>query len=233
MSGREDAEAQIAECDLTLGGGYAQGDLAARTRVAQALIDRGRALTGLNRSAEAVVSFEQLLAEYAGSGEADLRERVAHALRGKAAVLVKLGRTDDALAAFDDLVARFQGAGEPELRESVATALGGRAMLLKRAGRHAESAAAAKLVLEKFERDPPSGPVELVARVLLVRASAELVLESRSSSRRGSVTPTTDPSSSTPITTVPPAVLANATMSFNTDFREDRSRLKSTRGPSP
>src|SRR5580692_7640038 len=114
MSDREDAEARIADCDLALAGRYVQADLAARIRVAQALIDKGSGLIDLGRRAEAIVSFEQVVAQFAGSEETDLRERVARALRGKAAVLVKLGRNDEAVAAFDDLVARFQDAGEPE-----------------------------------------------------------------------------------------------------------------------
>ena len=63
-----------------------------------------------------------------------------------------------------------------------------------------------------------------------MRSAIRLVM--RSSSARGSATPTTVPSSSTPMTRRPPAEFANAAIVRNGFVGDDRSRLSSSVFPS-
>ncbi len=90
-----------------------------REQVARALFDKGCTLGELGRSAEAIATYDDLLARFGAATELQLCEIVAMALVNKGAAL---GRSAEAVAAYDDLLARFGAATELPLREFAAKA---------------------------------------------------------------------------------------------------------------
>lgn len=92
-------------------------ELSRREQVASALGGKGIALGDLGRSAEAIATYDDLLARLGAATELPLREQVARALVRKAIELGALGRSVEAIAVCDDVLARFGAATELPLRE--------------------------------------------------------------------------------------------------------------------
>jgi len=118
--------------------------------VAKALANKGITLGALDRSAEEIAVYDDLLARFGTATELPLREAVANALFNKGVTLGALDRSAEEIAVYDDVLARFGTATELTLREQVAKALfnkGGRLGVLDRS---VEAIAAYDEVLVRF-----------------------------------------------------------------------------------
>ena len=93
---------------------------AVRGYVAKALVEKGRALTELDRPEEAVDSFDRVVIRFGDSREPAAREQVARALFHKGHILDTHDRLEEGIAAYDDLLYRFGDDPEPAVREYVA-----------------------------------------------------------------------------------------------------------------
>jgi hypothetical protein len=83
---------------------------------------QGFTLGTLDRSADEIAIYDDLLARFGTATELPLREQVARALFNKGVRLGTLDRSAEAIAVYDDLLARFGAATELPLREQVARA---------------------------------------------------------------------------------------------------------------
>ena len=92
-----------------------------RKLVATALLNKGITLATLDRSAEAIVVYDDLLGQFGTATELPLREAVAKALLSKGLELGEFDRNAE-VAVYDDLLVRFGMATELELRELVTKA---------------------------------------------------------------------------------------------------------------
>jgi hypothetical protein len=80
------------------------------------------ALGALDRGAEEIAAYDEVVARFGTASEPALREQVAMALLYKGITLRQLDHSDEAIAVYDDLLARFGTASEPAVRELVARA---------------------------------------------------------------------------------------------------------------
>ena len=87
-------------------------ELPLREAVARALVNKGVRLGALDRSAEEVAVYDDLLARFGTATELPLREAVAEALVNKGITLGALDRSAEEIAVYDDLLARFGTATE-------------------------------------------------------------------------------------------------------------------------
>jgi tetratricopeptide (TPR) repeat protein len=92
-----------------------------REQVAKALFSKGVTLGALDRGAEAIAVYDDLLARFGTATELPLREQVANALYNKGVTLGALGRSAEEIAVYDDLLARFGTATELPLRQIVSS----------------------------------------------------------------------------------------------------------------
>jgi tetratricopeptide (TPR) repeat protein len=76
----------------------------------------------LDRSAEAIDIYDDLLARFDTATELPMRSQVANALFNKGVTLDALGRRAEAIDVYDDLLSRFGSATELPLREPVVKA---------------------------------------------------------------------------------------------------------------
>jgi tetratricopeptide (TPR) repeat protein len=104
-------------------------ELALRKKVATALVERGSALSDLNRYEEALDAFDEVIRRFGAATEPALREQVTRASYKRGSALFFLKRYADALAAFDEVIRRFGAAPEPvegRLKHWTATSGSGR-----------------------------------------------------------------------------------------------------------
>lgn len=87
-----------------------------------ALLNIGVTLRELDRSEEAIVTYNNVISRFGDSSETAVRERVAKAFVNKGALLGCLGRSNEAQKAFEEAILHFGGAQEPVVREVVSSA---------------------------------------------------------------------------------------------------------------
>ncbi len=143
-----------------------------RVVLANALFNKGVALSMLGRREEEVAAYDDLLARFGAAAEPALREQVAKALFNKGVALGALGRSGEAIAAFDDVLARFGAASEPALREQVAKALFNKGVALGALGRRQEEVAAYDDLLARFGAASEPALREQVAMALFNKGGA-------------------------------------------------------------
>ena len=135
----------IAAYDEILGRFKEATALPLRELVANALVNKGTALSALGRNQDAIAAYDDLLARFNEAaiglplGELQL---VAKALFNKGVALGALGRSGEAVAAYDDLLACFGAAAVSPLRELVANAVFNKGVALGALGRSEEAIAA-------------------------------------------------------------------------------------------
>ena len=127
--------------------------LALQEQLARALVSKGVALVRLNRSEEALQSYDAVsYKRFGASPELSLREQVARALVSKGIALGRLNRREEALQAYDCLLNKFNESVEPTLQEEVARALAGKAAVLSDVGRSEEEIGDYNSVIEQLQR---------------------------------------------------------------------------------
>ena len=91
--------------------------------VAKALVNKGAALSALDRPQDALEACDEVVRRFGKSDIPTLRESVASALVNRATPLAALNRPQDALETCDEVVRRFGQGDTATLMPSVATAL--------------------------------------------------------------------------------------------------------------
>jgi tetratricopeptide (TPR) repeat protein len=144
----------------------------AQLSAAQALYDKGVALSALGRSAAEIAVYDDLLARFGSTTELPLRELVAKALVNKGFTLGSLGRSEEAIAVYDDVLARFGSATELPLLEPVTKALYEKGLTLSYSDRSAEEIAVYDDLLARFGSTTELPLRELVAKALYEKGLA-------------------------------------------------------------
>jgi tetratricopeptide (TPR) repeat protein len=139
--------------------------------LAKALIDKGLALSRLNRAEEALASYQQAIRRLGDADGFDSREQLARALAHTGLSLAKLSRRDEALAAYDEVLRRYRGDNEPALQRLVAKTLVNKGATLMALSQREEAAAAYREVVQLYGDQADPELLEEVARALLQLAN--------------------------------------------------------------
>ena len=94
-----------------------------RKVIAEAMVHKGEYLVTLERHAEAIETYDNLIQRSMNETELALCDLVAKAMVNKAVLLHKLERNHEAIDVCDKLVERFGTEAEPPLRDKVSEAL--------------------------------------------------------------------------------------------------------------
>ncbi|HEX9732192.1 MAG TPA: AAA family ATPase, partial [Thermoanaerobaculia bacterium] len=128
---------------------YSGHDSATAEPVAKALFNRGVSLGALDRSAEALAVYDEVVSRYGQRQEPALAEQVATALFNKGFCLGALDRSAEELAVYDEVVSRYGQRQEPAIAEQVASALGGKGWREYELGRYDDSVVSSRAALER------------------------------------------------------------------------------------
>ena len=107
--------------------------------VASALFNKGMALDILNRTDEALESYNALVQRFGSGAEPDIRENVANALFHSGILLGREGQQEEAVEAYNNLFHRFGSDENPAVVERVAKGLVNKGGTLGRLGRMDEA----------------------------------------------------------------------------------------------
>ena len=129
-----------------------------------ALFRQARALGELDRSAEAIAAYDDLITRFGTSPAPALQEQVAKALVNKGVTLGTLNRSAEEIAVYDDLIARF--GTSPALQEQVAMAMVNKGITLGTLNRSAEAIAVFDDLIARFGTSPAPALQERVAKAL-------------------------------------------------------------------
>ena len=112
--------------------------------------DLGITLGALDRSAEEIAAYEDLISRFGSSDAAPMQERVAKALVNKGATLGALDRSAEEIAVYDDLIARFGQSDAARLQVQVAMAMFNKGITLGALDRSAEEIAVYDDLISRF-----------------------------------------------------------------------------------
>jgi tetratricopeptide (TPR) repeat protein/energy-coupling factor transporter ATP-binding protein EcfA2 len=125
----------------------------------------GVTLSQLNRPADAIAVYDEVIEEHGGNTA--LLEQVARAMVNKGFALVKLERHREAIAVYEEVLRRFGDASEIGLREQAAAALVNQGIALTEVGDLERAIATFDLVQQRFGEAPEEGLREQVATALI------------------------------------------------------------------
>ena len=118
--------------------------------IALALLVKGRALGWLERRAEEIAAYDDLLGRYLEDDAPALRPANGTAIAAKMVALGATGNFELALRTFSDLDSRFGGDDLPAVRAQVAMALCATGLVYQQMGRHQEALAAWDQVIVRY-----------------------------------------------------------------------------------
>ena len=139
--------------------------------IAWAMFAQGFTLGVLERSAEAITQYDELIARFGAASEPALRERVAKAMLNKGVTLGVLERSAEAITQYDDVISRFGAASEPALREVVAKAMFNKGTTLGQAKRIAEAMTQFDELIARFAAASEPALREQAAEAMLYRGA--------------------------------------------------------------
>ena len=145
--------------------------LAVLETVAEALVDKGVMLAGLNRLEEALATCDEVERRYGESQAATLLQAVARALFNKGVALDGLNRPEEALVAYGEVVERYGASEASGLLEVVACALTNTGMTLDELNRREEALAIYGEVERRFGDEDAPAILEHVAKALARKAT--------------------------------------------------------------
>jgi len=137
--------------------------------LAHALLNKGITLGKMEKNAEAIIIYNEVVLRFGEATEASLREQVAKALVNKGLSLGQMEKNAEAIAIYDEVVRRFSEATEASLREQVAKALVNKGLTLGRVGEHQEEIANYDEIVRRFGEATEAPLREQVARALLFK----------------------------------------------------------------
>jgi tetratricopeptide (TPR) repeat protein len=110
--------------------------------LAEALVSKGIALSGLERAQDEVAAYDEVLRRFGDSSDPAIRERLATALQFKGITFRQLERAEDAIAIYDEIDRRFADSTIPAVLRRVAGALVSKGFALASLGRAQDEVAA-------------------------------------------------------------------------------------------
>ncbi len=133
---------------------------------AQTLFNKGYCLSKLNRSEEAIATYEALITKFEPATELALREPVAKAMFNKGITLDQLNRSEEAITSYDALITQFGTAKELALREQVAKAMLNKSIRLSKLNRSEAAIATFDALITQFEPATELALREQVAKAM-------------------------------------------------------------------
>jgi tetratricopeptide (TPR) repeat protein len=143
-----------------------------RKSLATALYNKGITLGQLNRTEDAITTYNEMLRYFADASEPELREGVAKAFFNKALALAAVGKKEEAVAAYDEILVRFGNDSELEVSECVARSLVNRGVFLGELDRGDEERASYDEVMTRFGKTGEPRLQQQVAKALFNKSVA-------------------------------------------------------------
>ncbi len=137
--------------------------------IAQKLLEKGAALSGQNRSEEALEVFDEVLSRYGASKKPALIDSTAKALLRKTEAFWMLKRFEYAVEACEEVVRRYGSVEAPALRETVALAMSNKGIALRELNRPEEALAAHAEVVRRYGASENPDVLVTVAKSLCER----------------------------------------------------------------
>jgi tetratricopeptide (TPR) repeat protein len=134
--------------------------------VARALVNKGVALSQLNRHEEALSVYDEVIHLFGNSSEVSLQEKVAIALVNKGFALEQLDRSEETISLYDEVSRLFGDSSEVSLQEQVARALVNKGVVLEKLGRPEDAISLYHEVSRRFGDSSEISLQEKVARAL-------------------------------------------------------------------
>ena len=161
----------IAVCDRFIALAVPHKDSEYSRIVAQVLLTKGMLLGNLNRSEEAIVIYDEVVARYGRNTAPEVLPAVATALVNKGVRLDALNRLDDELDVYTEVLCRFAENSLPEIADRVAVAMVNRGNTLEKLSRTQEAVEAYDQVVVRYGADKTPALVEQVVLALSNKAA--------------------------------------------------------------
>ena len=146
--------------------------------VVRALATKASALLGLDRHADALVVWDEILKRFGTNNSPTIVDMVSGALVGKGAALIGLTRFEEALEVWDDVLGRPICSDDPTVEHPFSVALAQKSMLLDTLGRKEEGLALRNEAMQHLSKsDEPR--LALAAAKALLRIGESLVDQRR------------------------------------------------------
>ena len=140
--------------------------------VALAISNKGFSLGALDRSEEALATYDEVIHRYGASDKPNILEAVGKALINKGNALDASGRPKEALNVYDEIVRRFGTNATLGLRETTVTALCNKGITLGKLSRPAQAVTTYDEVVRRFGASEEPALVEMVTKSLLNKGYA-------------------------------------------------------------
>ncbi|MCY4574625.1 MAG: tetratricopeptide repeat protein, partial [Gemmatimonadetes bacterium] len=118
--------------------------------VLSALVNKGVILVHMDRSAEAMIAYDEAITLFEASDSPEFRQAAATALLNKSHLLTSLGRVQDAIDVCDRVIEKIPSDGSDRVAGLVATACLNRADMLDELGRAMDALAAYDELQNRF-----------------------------------------------------------------------------------
>jgi tetratricopeptide (TPR) repeat protein len=139
---------------------------------ARALLDRGVALEGANRTEDAIKVYKEVVANYGASKEVDLAVPVAWALYNMGNAFERLNRPEEALQSYEKSIETYGGRRKKELALPVAQTLFNWGFTLGKLNRPMDEIQMYDEVVNKYEDQKETGLALMVAKALFSKGVA-------------------------------------------------------------
>jgi tetratricopeptide (TPR) repeat protein len=139
---------------------------------AWARMNEGILLDQMAMTAEAISTYERLVAQFGDQADFTVKQVVAKTLLAHGNALVELLRPSEAIALYDEVVSRFGGAPELALREQVARAMFSKGLAFQTQGCLEDAIVAYENLVARFEGSTEPSLREPVARAMLNHGTA-------------------------------------------------------------
>lgn len=179
----DNSEEEMAAYDLLVRirdfqSGDADKSSTVKSEVAAALVNKGITFSALNRTEEAIASYDEVIKRYPGATDLALRKQLAKALFNKGCELGILKQYEEAIATCDQLVRQFGEDQDLSQKERVAKALFNTGTFLHVLDRKAEAIEAYEELRKRYG-EASELPLQVQVAKTLVNESASLGASNR------------------------------------------------------
>ena len=136
-----------------------------------ALVNKGHVLRWLNRAADALAAFDEVIRRYEDDQTPEIVQHVAEALARKGDLLSGMNRPHDALAACNEVVRRFGDSESPTLGLRVADALVTKGFVLHQLSETDDALTAYDEVVSRFDKSETSIAIRETVFALVSKGS--------------------------------------------------------------
>ena len=143
--------------------------------LSMALVTKAITLGRLDRSEDAIKTYDEVVERFGKSENESLLEQVASALYNKGVRLGTLDRSEDEIKTYDEVVERFGKSGNESLLEKVASALVNKGATLGTLDRSEDEIKTYDEVVERFGKSENESLLEQVASALVNKIEIFLI----------------------------------------------------------